>query len=108
MSDVKATLTARGQRYGSFSRNAQFTQTIKQIMRSSQNWDHLADDQKEALEMLAHKVARILCGESMYIDSWRDCIGYLQLVCDRLQETEGATDVTTTPIRREGGKWKTS
>jgi hypothetical protein len=35
---------------------------------------------KEALEMVQHKVARILNGDPGYIDNWVDICGYSQLV----------------------------
>lgn len=47
-------------------------------------WQLLAPDQREALEMLQHKVGRILNGDPDYADSWRDIAGYAQLVADRL------------------------
>lgn len=45
----------------------------------------LADDQYEALDMIAHKIARIINGDPDYADSWDDIAGYAKLVADRLQ-----------------------
>lgn len=77
---IDSTLTERGNRYGSFVEHARITQNIKRAMAESPNWAKLSDDKKEALEMLAHKVGRILNGDPEYHDSWHDCIGYLRLV----------------------------
>ena len=33
----------------------------------------------EALEMIAHKIARILSGDADYADNWVDIAGYAQL-----------------------------
>jgi hypothetical protein len=44
----------------------------------------LDDDQSEALEMIAHKIARILNGDPNYVDSWLDIAGYATLVAERL------------------------
>jgi hypothetical protein len=44
----------------------------------------LAADQAEALEMIMHKIGRIINGDADYDDSWRDIAGYSMLVCDRL------------------------
>jgi len=41
-------------------------------------------DQKEALEMIQHKIGRILNGDQYYHDSWHDIIGYAKLVADTL------------------------
>lgn len=82
--DINATLAERGSRYGSFVDHARVTQNIKRAMANSENWDELCFDQREALEMIAHKIGRILCGDPDYHDSWHDIIGYTKLVADRL------------------------
>ena len=81
---VDATLAERGSRYGSFTGHARITQNLKRAMQDSPNWDNLDDDQKEALEMAAHKIGRILNGDPNYADSWHDIIGYVRLVEARL------------------------
>lgn len=81
---VDATLAERGSRYGSFTGHARITQNLKRAMQDSPNWDKLDDDQKEALEMAAHKIGRILNGDPNYADSWHDIIGYVRLVEARL------------------------
>lgn len=82
---VTATLRERGSRYGAFTGHAKITQGIKRAMADSPNWATLADDQREALEMLAHKVGRILNGDPDYADSWLDIEGYTALVRKRLE-----------------------
>ena len=82
--DISATLEERGSRYGIFSEHARITQSIKAAMADSPNWNRLAADQREALEMIAHKAGRILNGDPDYHDSWHDIIGYTKLVADRL------------------------
>lgn len=84
MTDIDTTLAERGNRYGSFAEHARITQAIKAAMVDSPNWAKLADDQKEALEMIAHKAGRILNGNPDYHDSWHDIVGYTKLVADRL------------------------
>lgn len=82
---IDATLAERGDRYGSFTGHARITQALKAAMIASPNWATLADDQREALEMVAHKIGRILNGDPDYHDSWHDIIGYTKLVADRLE-----------------------
>lgn len=82
---IDDTLAERGKRYGEFAIHALITQRLKEAMRDTQNWAGLADDQQEALEMIAHKIGRILNGDPNYDDSWRDIAGYAQLVAKRLQ-----------------------
>ncbi len=47
---------------------------------------NLSCDQTEALEMICHKIARIINGDSDYADSWVDIAGYATLVANRLNE----------------------
>ena len=84
MSNVADTLIERGKRYGPFIEHAICTQQIKRVMGMNVGWHRLASDQREALEMIAHKIGRILCGDPNYADSWHDIAGYAKLVEDRL------------------------
>ena len=84
--DIETTLQERGNRYGEFPEHARITQNIKRAMRDSPNWEKLADDQKEMLEMVAHKIGRLLNGDANYHDNYHDIIGYTKLVADRLAE----------------------
>jgi hypothetical protein len=82
--DISATLSERGSRYGQYPEHARITQNLKRAMADSPNWATLADPHKEALEMVAHKIGRILNGDPNYHDSWHDIIGYTKLVADTL------------------------
>lgn len=90
MTDVKATLAERGNRYGSFDGHAEIAQQLKGTLRTfnAKRGCDLAPDQREALEMIMHKVARILNGDPNYIDNWVDIAGYATLVADRLEEDQ--------------------
>ncbi len=85
MSEIDLTLNERAGRYGKFTEHARITQSIKREMSRSPNWDFLDDDQRESLEMVAHKIGRILNGDPNYHDSWHDINGYIKLVADRLK-----------------------
>ena len=90
MSNVNDTLTERGKRYGTFTGHAEIAQHLKVTINRylGRREQHLADDQKEALDMICHKIARIINGDPNYADSWHDIAGYAQLVADRLQGLE--------------------
>ena len=84
-SDIDATLLERGSRYGTFETHAAITQELKAVMHNTSNWKHkLSHDQRECLDMIAHKVGRILNGDPNYHDSWHDIVGYTKLVADEL------------------------
>lgn len=82
--DIGATLSQRGSRYGPFTGHARITQDLKHIMHTTHGWAKLTSDQKESLEMIVHKIGRILNGDPNYDDSWVDIAGYAKLVGDRL------------------------
>jgi hypothetical protein len=82
---IKEILEQRGERYGYFTNHAHISQNMKFIMRKSKQWTNLSDDKKEALDMIVHKIARILNGDPEYKDSWTDIRGYTKLVEDTLQ-----------------------
>jgi hypothetical protein len=82
------TLTERGKRYGKFADHAKITQDLKGVMRACPKWAALTSSQKEALEMVVHKIGRILNGDPDYDDSWVDVAGYSKLVADELQGIE--------------------
>lgn len=88
-SDLNAILDERGARYGKFIGHAAVSQELKNVV--SQHLTNrekvLAPDQQEALDMICHKMARIINGDANYIDSWRDVSGYAALVADRLEGT---------------------
>jgi len=78
---IDETLNERGNRYGDFSCHAVVTQAIKRAMtRHGRNWSDLPPTHKEALEMIAHKIGRILNGDPNHADSWHDIAGYALLV----------------------------
>lgn len=81
--DLQQTLAERGARYGKFKDHAWVTMDIKRAIHGHTPGG-LADDQLEALDMIAHKIGRILAGDPNYADSWHDIAGYAQLVANRL------------------------
>lgn len=85
--NVTAILTQRGQRYGKFEDTARVIVQLKQAYtaRIAERGITLADDQLEALDMICHKIGRIVNGDPNYADSWVDIAGYAQLVADRLE-----------------------
>jgi len=85
VSNIDAVLAERGARYGRFDEHAAISQALQRVMHQQPGWARLADDQREALEMIGHKVARILNGDPAYGDSWQDIAGYATLVADRLE-----------------------
>ncbi len=86
--NVNEMLAGRESRYGSFQGHARISQDLKAAMHERSGWDGLQADQREALEMIQHKIARILNGDPNYADNWVDIAGYATLVANRLEKEE--------------------
>lgn len=104
-SKVDLTLDERGNRYGDFSDHARIAQALQDTMRQHKArqipnpkaddeldwftpWDLLTPVAKQALTVIADKIARILNGDPNYADNWHDIQGYAKLVEDRLPKSE--------------------
>jgi hypothetical protein len=86
MQTIAEILDERGKRYGDFSDHAVICQGIKQVMWTNGGWTKLDVVKRQALEVIADKIARVLNGDPEYLDNWQDIIGYTQLVIDRLKK----------------------
>jgi hypothetical protein len=106
MNQINEILVERGQRYGKFKDHAMISQLFKCVLQGDSDGarklleqiDHRAmnakysgmqADQQEALDMIGHKIARIMNGDPDYADSWCDIAGYATLVADRLEGVVG-------------------
>ena len=78
-------LDERGKRYGAFIDNAAISQRIKDSCRLGVSYDTLVWDHREAIDMIAAKISRIVTGDPDYVDNWRDIAGFATLVADRLE-----------------------
>jgi hypothetical protein len=78
-------LIERGATHGSFADHARITQRLKEVIhdenaaRLSRNQQRLLETQLESLEMIVHKIGRILAGQSDFPDHWDDIAGYAKL-----------------------------
>lgn len=91
--NIDDTLAERGARYGDFTEHARVAQAIQAVMmhltgelNSGRGWYALDDVKRQALTVIADKIARILTGDPNYADNWHDIQGYAKLVEDRLEK----------------------
>ncbi len=84
MTDVAATLAERRARYGDFTDHAKLAQYLQDDMRGASGWGLLDPVKRQALTVIADKIARILTGDPEYGDNWHDIQGYARLVEERL------------------------
>lgn len=71
--------------YGDYASKAECIQGMKEWARDSPKWDEMTPDKKESIEMIIHKMSRILYGDPNHIDSWHDIQGYAKLIEDKLR-----------------------
>lgn len=97
---VEDTLAERGARYGDFTDHAAIAQGLQNLMRgyaatpeetgrgiaAQQGWERLTPVKRQALTVIADKIARILTGDPDYRDNWHDIQGYAKLAEDRCEE----------------------
>jgi hypothetical protein len=85
--EVDVTLDARALDYGKFIEGAEVMQMLKRVVQVAlNNRDKtLAHDQAEAMDMIIHKIGRIVNGNPDVVDHWLDIAGYAKLVADRLE-----------------------
>ena len=91
-------LSQRGGTHGDFEVGAQVAQRLKGIMHSSPRWQTMSLVQREALENVTGKLARILTGDPDFLDHYRDIIGYTQLAMDHTAKYATASDVQVTRV----------
>jgi hypothetical protein len=81
-------LDIRPRTHGNFAETAALAQTIKVAIRP--HAARLPPVQQEALDQIAAKLARILCGDANHADHWLDLAGYARLAA---APTPMATDM---------------
>lgn len=85
--NVDAVLDSRAKDYGKFIEGAEIMQLLKRLVHNyiEDRGTPLAFDQREAIDMIIHKLGRIINGNPDKVDHWVDIAGYATLVADRLQ-----------------------
>jgi hypothetical protein len=84
--DVDQILGERGNRYGTFESNAKTCQLLKNVLHSQEGWYRLSYVQREAVEMMMHKISRLVNGDATYLDTVVDIAGYNQLMLEHMRD----------------------
>ena len=89
MSAVDNTISTRKGEHGVYYDHATLSQDMKLAMYQSPKYLLLPPDVRESLEMIQHKIARVINGDHRHLDSWHDIQGYARLVEQKLIEDQG-------------------
>ena len=85
---IEDTLQSREKTHGSYLVQSAMSQRLKGHIRTSPNWEDLPEYMRESLEMIEHKIARILSGNACEPDHWVDIMGYAALVLRELDQEQ--------------------
>lgn len=81
-----ALIAERARTHGAFADVARIVQQLTDIfrfeaaLRAGRRQRDLSHTQREALEMIMHKIGRIIAGDPDFRDHWVDIAGYAMLV----------------------------
>lgn len=84
-SNTEAMLAERGKTHGDFADHARITQRLKNVIAEELLFRHergqppLTDMQRESIDMIEHKIGRIIAGDANFPDHWEDIAGYAKL-----------------------------
>ena len=85
MKTTSELLAERGKTHGDFNDHARATQKLKSVLsdelalRSERGQLGLSPTQYESLEMILHKIGRIIAGDADFQDHWDDIAGYAKI-----------------------------
>jgi Domain of unknown function (DUF6378) len=79
---VLETLNDHETKYGDFGELAKAIQAYKSAIRHAPSWIKMTATQREAAEMIALKLCRIVYGDPLHFDSWHDIAGYATLAVE--------------------------
>lgn len=80
---IESILIEREKAYGDFSQVAQVYSGIKEAL-AIDTYNNVDARFKAALDMIAMKMARVVCGNPNHKDTWDDIAGYATLISKEL------------------------
>jgi hypothetical protein len=83
-------LSQRQDTHGDYRNVSSIAQTFRELMRETNGWSKMNDEQREALDSMASKFGRIASGDPNFRDHWDDIAGYATLAslhCDSVTGT---------------------
>lgn len=88
---IEEVTSDRGNEYGDFRYQGALAQALKDVVRDHPGWRRLAPYQQEALDMILHKISRIINGNPYNVDSWLDIEGYARITRTRVEDDNKET-----------------
>lgn len=89
MTELSEVLAERKTQHGDFTEHARIVQNLKAMVQNEPRYGQLGAIQRESIEMILHKIGRIIAGNPDFPDHWLDISGYAKLVHDRVVHQHG-------------------
>jgi hypothetical protein len=91
--DINETLAERGKTHGDWPVQAEVADYIistiaGKMNRDSDIWWHMTPSQRQAITLIATKLARIACGNPHEVDHWHDIAGYATLAAEEIRSRQ--------------------
>ena len=77
--EVEELLEERGKAYGSYREVAKTAQELKDTFRTKADWEYLLPEERESIDLICTKLARLLHGGGDKTDTLNDIAGYARL-----------------------------
>ncbi len=84
--NIQEILDERRKTHGDFLVHSMISQNLKECLWVRDGWRRLNLMQQEALEMICHKISRVVAGDPNHADHWRDIAGYATLIVNYLEK----------------------
>lgn len=83
---INDVLVERKKTHGDFKDHAYITQMLKHHCREQNGWKSLTAMHRESIDMILHKIGRIIAGDPNHLDHWVDIEGYARLISRELED----------------------
>ncbi|OED35018.1 hypothetical protein AB832_06575 [Flavobacteriaceae bacterium (ex Bugula neritina AB1)] len=83
--NISNVLNERRSTHGNFKDNARLTIELQEIIRSHENYKNMSYSHKLSLNMILHKVSRIVCGDHNFLEHIVDIIGYAKRLEEQIE-----------------------
>jgi hypothetical protein len=77
--NIEKILAERGETYGPYSRVSKTAQGLKDHFRQDEDWQYLLPQERESIDLICTKLARLLHGGGDKTDTLNDIAGYAKL-----------------------------
>ena len=82
--NIKKVLKQREEVHGDYVAHSLLSQKLKDSVRLHEGFASLSYNQKESIDMILHKISRVVNSRVDEIDNWVDICGYAQLIVNYL------------------------